>query len=86
MSAPRSLRVVVLGAGVSGILAAIRLREEGFEDVTIYAIRLDRGMSSQEVLDAAPGSGAGEEIGLNGSQYIVPGGGGLGEVINNAWV
>lgn len=64
----------------------IRRIKGEFEDVTIYAIRLDRGMSSQEVLDAAPGSGAGEEIGLNGSQYIVPGGGGLGEVINNAWV
>jgi len=32
----RNLRFVVIGAGVSGILAVIRLRERGFEDVTVY--------------------------------------------------
>ncbi|MFT5696400.1 MAG: cation diffusion facilitator CzcD-associated flavoprotein CzcO [Myxococcota bacterium] len=32
----RELRVVVIGAGMSGILAAIRLREEGIADVTVY--------------------------------------------------
>lgn len=29
-------RVVIIGAGMSGILAAIRLREEGYQDVVIY--------------------------------------------------
>ena len=36
MSDQRKLRVVVIGAGMSGILAAIRLRQEGVSDVTIY--------------------------------------------------
>lgn len=33
---PRSLRFVILGAGMSGILAAIRLRKAGHTDITIY--------------------------------------------------
>ena len=32
----RDLRFVVIGAGVSGILAVIRLRERGFQNVTVY--------------------------------------------------
>ena len=32
----RELRFVVIGAGMSGILAAIRLREAGFDDVVVY--------------------------------------------------
>ncbi len=32
----RNLRFVVIGAGVSGILAVIRLRARGFEDVVVY--------------------------------------------------
>jgi cation diffusion facilitator CzcD-associated flavoprotein CzcO len=32
----RQLRVAVIGAGMSGILAAIRLREAGFDDVVLY--------------------------------------------------
>jgi len=32
----RKLRVVVIGAGMSGILAGIKLREAGIEDVAIY--------------------------------------------------
>ena len=32
----RRLRFVVVGAGMAGILAAIRLREAGYDDVTVY--------------------------------------------------
>ncbi len=32
----RDLRFVVIGAGMAGIASAIRLREAGFEDVTLY--------------------------------------------------
>lgn len=35
-AAPRPLRFAVIGAGMSGILAAIKLRERGFENVTVY--------------------------------------------------
>ncbi len=30
------MRFVVVGAGMAGVLAAIRLREAGFTDVTVY--------------------------------------------------
>lgn len=33
---PRDLRFLILGAGMSGILSAIKLREAGFEDFAIY--------------------------------------------------
>ena len=39
MGAPRSLRVVIVGAGVGGIAAAIELQRHGFQDVTL----LERG-------------------------------------------
>lgn len=52
-------------------------------DVIVYAIRLDRGMSSKAALDAVPGERQ-DERGLNGNHYIVPGGGGFGELLNNA--
>ncbi|MGH3966710.1 MAG: flavin-containing monooxygenase, partial [Mycobacterium sp.] len=32
----RDLRFVVVGAGMAGVLAAIKLREAGFSDVTVY--------------------------------------------------
>ncbi len=54
--------------------------------VTIYALRLDRGMSPADVLDAMPGARWDEESGLDETQYIVPGGGGFGELMNNSWV
>ena len=55
-------------------------------DVLVYAIRLDRGLSSPEVLATVPGTRWSEERGLTEHQYIVPGGGGFGEIMNNAYV
>jgi uracil phosphoribosyltransferase len=55
-------------------------------DVVVYALRLDRGLSPQDVLQAVPGARWEEERGLNDHHYIVPGGGGLGEVMNNSYV
>lgn len=52
----------------------------------VYAVRLDRGLSSSEVLATVPGERWDEENGLNELQYIVPGGGGFGEIMNNAYV
>lgn len=55
-------------------------------DVTVYALRLDRGLSPEDVLACVPGERWDEERGLNDHHYIVPGGGGLGEVMNNSFV
>jgi uracil phosphoribosyltransferase len=57
-----------------------------YPDLAIYAIRLDRGLSDPKVLQSLPGASWGQEKGLNPKQYIVPGAGGLGEVINNSYV
>ena len=54
-------------------------------DLSVYAIRLDRGMSSEAALKEIPGTIPAEESGLNETQYIVPGAGGLGEVMNNSY-
>ena len=55
-------------------------------DVVVYAVRLDRGLSSPEVMATVPGARWDEERGLTDHQYIVPGGGGFGEIMNNAYV
>ena len=52
----------------------------------IYALRLDRGLSADDVLATVPGTRWDEEKGLDDHQYIVPGAGGVGEILNNAWV
>jgi uracil phosphoribosyltransferase len=52
----------------------------------IFAARLDRGMSSDRALQAGLGEHADEERGLNDKQYIVPGAGGIGEILNNSFV
>jgi uracil phosphoribosyltransferase len=57
-----------------------------FPDLEVYTIRLDRGLSAPDVLKERPGARWAEERGLNERQYIVPGAGGVGEVLNNAWV
>jgi len=55
-------------------------------EVIVYALRLDRGLSAPEVLQTMPGERWDEERGLTDKHYIVPGGGGLGEVMNNSFV
>lgn len=55
-------------------------------EIIIYSIRLDRGFSPPEVLRQTPGAAWELERGLNEKQYIVPGGGGFGEIMNNAYV
>lgn len=52
----------------------------------IYALRLDRGTSPADVLATVPGTHWDRESGLDETQYIVPGGGGFGELMNNSWV
>lgn len=55
-------------------------------DVEIYTIRLDRGLSSTKALQSIPGTYTEEEKGLNDNQYIVPGAGGVGELLNNSFI
>ncbi len=64
----------------------IRRIKDDHPEVIMYALRLDRGMSASDVLDTVPGTRWDEERGLDEHQYIVPGGGGFGEIMNNAWV
>jgi uracil phosphoribosyltransferase len=55
-------------------------------EIEVYALRLDRGLSTPKALAAIPGTFKDEEFGLNEFQYIVPGAGGVGEVLNNSFV
>ncbi len=64
----------------------LRLLRKEHPDVCVYAIRLDRGLSSPEVLRTELGERWDEERGLNERHYIVPGAGGLGEILNNSYV
>ncbi|MGE3608521.1 MAG: uracil phosphoribosyltransferase [Bacteriovoracaceae bacterium] len=54
-------------------------------DLHIFALRLDRGLSTADVLNEVPGKKWSDEKGLNQHQYIVPGAGGLGEILNNSY-
>jgi uracil phosphoribosyltransferase len=62
-----------------------RLRHD-HPEVQVFALRLDRGMSADDVLAAVPGARWDEESGLTETDYIVPGAGGFGEIMNNAFV
>jgi len=53
-------------------------------ELEIYCWRVDRGLSPADVLAKAPGEAWDRERGLDDHHYIVPGAGGLGEVLNNA--
>jgi uracil phosphoribosyltransferase len=55
-------------------------------DTIVYALRVDRGLSADDVLATVPGTRWADERGLDERQYIVPGAGGVGEILNNAWV
>ncbi len=55
------------------------------EQIRIYAGRIDRGLSSADVLATIPGTMWDQERGLSDTQYIVPGAGGVGEILNNSW-
>ncbi len=54
-------------------------------ELKVYALRLDRGLSPADVLKEIPGKRWSEEKGLNQNHYIVPGAGGLGEILNNSY-
>lgn len=55
-------------------------------ETVVYALRLDRGLSPEDVFETVPGTHWDRERGLDEKQYIVPGGGGFGEIMNNAYV
>lgn len=55
-------------------------------DAHVYALRLDRGLSSEAALKTPPGKLWDQERGLNDKGYILPGGGGFGEIMNNSFV
>ena len=58
---------------------------EACDSLVVYAARLDRGLSDAEVLASVPGEHWDRERGLDESSYIVPGAGGVGEIVNNSW-
>jgi uracil phosphoribosyltransferase len=64
----------------------IRHMTEEHPDLEIFALRLDRGLSDKDVLNSVPGTFPDRERGLNEIQYIVPGAGGVGEILNNSFV
>ncbi|TNE83930.1 MAG: uracil phosphoribosyltransferase [Deltaproteobacteria bacterium] len=63
----------------------LSLVREKHPEVQVFALRVDRGLSDAEVLAMAPGASR-DERALTDHGYIVPGGGGFGELLNNSWV
>lgn len=63
----------------------IKRLKEDHPDVLVYALRLDRGASHADIQDSIPGTYWEQESGLTPNQYIVPGGGGFGELMNNCY-
>ncbi|MEK7705557.1 MAG: uracil phosphoribosyltransferase [Myxococcota bacterium] len=64
----------------------LRTLRDRHPDMIVYALRLDRGLSEAKILKTPLGSHWDDECGLNERQYIVPGAGGLGEILNNSYV
>ncbi|MBK9383592.1 MAG: uracil phosphoribosyltransferase [Planctomycetes bacterium] len=63
----------------------LRNLRDNLPECVVYTARLDRGLSAPEVLETLPGTRWDEERGLDAHSYIIPGAGGLGEVLNNSW-
>jgi uracil phosphoribosyltransferase len=61
----------------------LRLLTDNFPNCLVITARLDRGLSSSQVLGSSLGQFWEIEKGLNPNQYVVPGLGGLGELLNN---
>lgn len=57
-----------------------------WQSLRIVAGRFDRGLSPDDVLATPPGTHPDQERGLTSNQYIVPGAGGVGELLTNSWV
>lgn len=56
------------------------------KNIQVFALRVDRGLSPKDILNSPLGLYWDQEKGLNDKQYIVPGAGGLGELLNNSFV
>lgn len=63
----------------------VRRIKKDCPELKVFALRLDRGQSSEKVLGSTPGQYIEEEKGLNQFDYIVPGLGGVGEILNNSY-
>ncbi len=64
----------------------LKLMQANHPDTLIFCHRVDRGLSPDLVLNSPLGKFWDQEKGLNPMGYIVPGAGGLGELLNNAYV
>jgi len=84
--APAARRRALLALGLMATPEAVQRVAAAHPDARVYAGRLDRGLSSERALRSEPGTFADEERGLNDVQYIVPGAGGMGELLTNSWV
>lgn len=60
----------------------LRLMKEECPEVVVFAGRVDRGLSPPHVFNTYLGQRWDEERGLNEHQYIVPGAGGIGELLS----
>lgn len=74
-----ALHLIVTPEYLKRVLAA-------YSHIKIYTLRVDRGLSAPEILASPPGLHWDQETGLNDHGYIVPGGGGFGEIMNNSFV
>ncbi len=83
-----------VGCAPAGIVAMhlvvtpeyLRALRERHPEVTVYALRVDRGLSPPDVLETVPGTRIDDERGLDERQHIVPGIGPIGALVNNSFI